>query len=52
MVGDRLHDIQGARENGLNSIGVTFGYGSLEELQQAGATHIAPSFEELARLLG
>lgn len=52
MVGDRLHDIQGARENGLDSIGVTFGYGSLEELQQAGATHIAPSFEELARLLG
>lgn len=52
MVGDRLHDIQGARENGLDAIGVTFGYGSEGELQQAGATHIARSFEDLARLLG
>lgn len=51
MVGDRLHDIAGAQENGLDSIGVTFGYGSQEELSQAGATHIARSFEELAQLL-
>lgn len=51
MVGDRLHDIHGAQENGLDSIGVTFGYGSVEELTQAGATHIAHSFEELAQLL-
>ena len=51
MVGDRLHDIHGAQENGLDSIGVTFGYGSQEELTQAGATHIAHSFEELAQLL-
>lgn len=51
MVGDRLHDIQGARENGLDSIGVTFGYGSQEELAQAGATYIAHSFEELSQLL-
>lgn len=51
MVGDRLHDIHGARENSLDSIGVTFGYGSQEELTQAGATHIAHSFEELAQLL-
>lgn len=52
MVGDRLHDIHGAQENGLDSIGVTFGYGSQEELTQAGATHIAHSFEELAQILG
>ena len=52
MVGDRLHDIHGAHENGLDSIGVTFGYGSQEELTQAGATHIAHSFEELAQILG
>lgn len=51
MVGDRLHDIQGARENGLDSIGITFGYGSQKELTQAGATHITHSFEELAQLL-
>ena len=52
MVGDRLHDINGAQENALDSIGVTFGYGSQEELTQAGATHIAHSFEELAQILG
>lgn len=52
MVGDRLHDIMGAQENGLDSISVTFGYGSQEELSQAGATHIAHTFEELAQLLG
>ena len=52
MVGDRLHDIHGAQENDLDSIGVTFGYGSQEELTQAGATHIAHSFEELAQILG
>mgnify|MGYP002799276096 FL=1 len=52
MMGDRLHDIHGAQENDLDSIGVTFGYGSQEELTQAGATHIAHSFEELAQILG
>lgn len=52
MVGDRLHDIAGARENGLDSIGVTFGYGSEAELTQAGATYIAHNFEELEQLLG
>ena len=51
MVGDRLHDIHGAREQGVDSIGVTFGYGSVGELTQAGATHIAHSFEDLSRLL-
>lgn len=51
MVGDRLHDIAGAREHGLDSIGVTFGYGSPEELIQAGATHIAHSLEDLSQLL-
>ncbi|MBP5256261.1 MAG: HAD hydrolase-like protein, partial [Clostridia bacterium] len=28
MIGDREHDIIGARENGLDSLGVLFGYGS------------------------
>ena len=37
MVGDREHDIRAARQNGLRSIGVTYGYGSVEELQAAGA---------------
>ena len=40
MVGDRKHDIIGAKNNGIASIGALWGYGSLEELQKAGATHI------------
>ena len=37
MIGDRKHDVLGAKENGLRSIGVTYGYGSHDELQDAGA---------------
>jgi phosphoglycolate phosphatase len=40
MVGDRKHDVIGALENGMNAIGVTYGYGSPQELLQAGATRI------------
>ena len=41
MVGDRLHDIVGAKKNGMDSVGVLFGFGSEEELTRAGADHIA-----------
>lgn len=41
MVGDREHDIIGAKQNGLDSIGVLFGYGNRDELEKAGATFIA-----------
>ena len=41
MIGDREHDILGAKENGLDSIGVLFGYGTYDELKNAGATFIA-----------
>lgn len=51
MVGDREHDIMGARAHHLDAIGVTYGYGSLAELQAAGATAIAGSVAELADLL-
>lgn len=37
MIGDRLHDIAGARANGCRSVGVTWGYGSEAELREAGA---------------
>ena len=45
MIGDRLHDVIGAKQNGLKSIGVTFGYGTREELIAAGADYIADSFD-------
>ncbi len=51
MVGDREHDIIGARAHHLDTIGVTYGYGSLAELRAAGVTAIAGSVEELADLL-
>ena len=51
MVGDREHDILGAGENRMDSIGVLFGYGSREELEKAGANEIAASVPELEKLL-
>lgn len=50
MIGDREHDIIGAKENGLDSIGVLYGYGSQEELQKAGADVIVESIKELREL--
>ena len=41
MIGDRKHDIIGAQENGLDTIGVLYGYGTCDELKNAGATCIA-----------
>ena len=51
MVGDRKHDIIGAQENGLDSIGVLFGYGDRSELTAAGATFLAASAEEIENLV-
>ncbi len=50
MVGDRKHDILGAKEHGLDSVGVLYGYGSREELQSAGADWIVDTVEELGQL--
>lgn len=47
MIGDRLHDIRGAKLNSLRSAGVLWGYGSREELSQAGADAIFASMPEL-----
>lgn len=51
MVGDRFHDIEGAKENGIDSIGVLYGYGTREELTQAGAGQIAETILELKTIL-
>ena len=47
MVGDRSYDIVGAHECGVQCIGVGYGYGSMEELINAGVTYVADSVEEL-----
>lgn len=51
MVGDRKHDILGAKVNGIKSIGVAYGFGSEEELTAAGATYIVRTVDELKNLL-
>ena len=51
MVGDRFYDIEGALANGVTAIGVTYGYGTREELEQAGAEILADSAQELTRIL-
>ncbi len=51
MIGDRKHDIEGAKNNNIDSIGVLFGYGDRKELEQAGADYIVESVEELRTLL-
>jgi len=40
MVGDRSHDMIGARNNGMTAVGVLYGYGNKEELVAAGAHHV------------
>ena len=52
MIGDRHFDIEGARANGVRGIGVAWGFGSREELEQAGSAAIAATPEALAGLLG
>lgn len=47
MIGDRMHDIIGARKNDVKSCGVLYGYGNLEELQNAGADYIVKSVNDL-----
>lgn len=51
MVGDRMYDIAGARAHGIDSIAVTYGYGTLQELRRAGATYLAHSVDELKKIL-
>jgi phosphoglycolate phosphatase len=47
MIGDRSHDMIGARNNGMTAVGVLYGYGSKEELLDAGAHHICATPQRL-----
>jgi len=51
MVGDRAQDIHGARQNGLYAVGVTYGFGSLAELNAAGPDHLVACASEIPALL-
>jgi phosphoglycolate phosphatase len=47
MIGDRSHDVVGARKNGMTAIGVLYGYGSEDELRGAGAHYICATHPDL-----
>ena len=51
MIGDRKHDLIGAQKEGIQSIGVLYGYGSLEEIEQTGPTFIVESVERMLSIL-
>ncbi len=47
MIGDRFYDIDGAKEAGVDSAGAVYGFGTEEELKNAGATHILFTLDDL-----
>ena len=51
MIGDRKHDIIGAKNTGIDSIGVLYGFGDYKELLKAGADHIVEDIPALRKLL-
>lgn len=51
MVGDRMHDVEGAAVFGIPTVGVSFGYGGREELEAAGAKYTVDSAAELQNII-
>ena len=51
LVGDRMYDVEGAKQAGIGSIGVTYGYGSRTELEECWPDCIVDSTEELRNVL-
>lgn len=51
MIGDRSYDVRGARANQIDVISVGYGYGSIEELQEASPNFIAPSVKDIEKIL-
>ena len=51
MVGDTAFDVLGAKVHGIPTIGVTWGYGQVEAMREAGAAALADTPEQLEALL-
>lgn len=51
MIGDRKHDVIGAANNGMVTIGALYGYGGREELTKAGAAHLVASPADIPALI-
>ena len=51
MVGDRRNDIEGSHKNGIQTVSVLYGYGSIREFQDSGADFIVETVETLEKFL-
>ena len=51
MIGDREHDIYGAKANNIESIGILYGFGNREEFEKAGADYICDTVDNLGKLI-
>jgi len=51
MVGDRRHDIEGGRDNGLQTVGVTWGFAPPGEFVEARPDHVVDTPDELLAVL-
>lgn len=51
MVGDREHDVVGAKKHSMKCCGVTYGYGSFDELKNSGADYIVNNPKEILELI-
>ena len=51
MIGDRHHDMEGARAHGIDAIGVLWGYGDEDELRTTGATYIAAKPDDILKII-
>jgi phosphoglycolate phosphatase len=52
MIGDRMHDVNGARANSVYSAAVTYGYGTIEELRNCSPDYLINSVDELYEVIG
>ena len=51
MIGDREHDIIGAKANNIESIGILYGFGDREEFEKVGAEYICDTIKDLEKIL-
>ena len=51
MIGDREHDVVGAHENGLDCLGILYGFGSRKEFEEAGADYIRENVEDILQFV-
>ena len=51
MIGDRENDVTGAKNNGIDVLGVTYGYGDKKELNDAGCFDVVNTPEEVTEFI-